>query len=116
MSSALTHMDEALFEQPERFWPERWLDDSHGGDKAKLKAMKDALVSFGKGTRACPGRELALAEMYLALAGVVGKFGERMQVWETVRERDVDMARDFFAPFAEEGSKGVRVVIHEEQG
>jgi cytochrome P450 len=60
------------FDAPERFDPERWLD---GGTPApgSLSANRVAMP-FGAGPRVCPGRQLALLEMKIALAVLVGSF------------------------------------------
>ncbi|KHN50687.1 cytochrome P450 [Pectobacterium fontis] len=49
--------DDALFQQPHDFVPERWLD--------RGKAAFSDLQPFGGGPRMCPGRSLALMEIKL---------------------------------------------------
>ncbi|GAB2508307.1 cytochrome P450 [Nocardia heshunensis] len=50
-------VDEANFEDPQAFRPERWLPDYPGTHNAK------ASMPFGGGPRFCPGRALALLEI-----------------------------------------------------
>ncbi len=69
------------------------------------------LFNFGKGTRQCVGMNLAYAECYMALTTVFRRFGRRMRLFETERERDVDVARDYFISSPSLESRGVRVVI-----
>ena len=66
-------------------------------------------MPFSKGTRACLGMNLALAEIYMTLASVFRRF--EMELWETSRERDVDVKYDFVSPFPSLDSPGVRVLI-----
>ncbi|KAI0536530.1 putative cytochrome P450 [Xylaria digitata] len=65
---AVNH-DEHYWKDPERFAPERWMDDpKYKGDQ--LGAMQP----FGMGPRNCIGRNLAYAEMRLILAKLVFNF------------------------------------------
>jgi hypothetical protein len=52
---------------------------------------------------------LAKAELYLVIASIFRKF-EDMELFETTR-KDVDMKHDFFIPFPDLSSKGVRVLF-----
>ncbi|KAL4967233.1 cytochrome P450 [Aspergillus stella-maris] len=56
------HYNEALFENPRLFDPDRWLQG------AKF------FVPFSKGSRACLGINLAYMEMYMAIAYIVRRF------------------------------------------
>lgn len=46
MSSALIHMDPQIFPDPEKFLPERWIED---------RRLDQYLLSFSKGSRQCLG-------------------------------------------------------------
>jgi cytochrome P450 len=59
--------DARHFAQPEAFDPDRWLREE--GASGKRIAMP-----FGAGPRMCPGRYLALLEMKVALATLLGSF------------------------------------------
>ena len=54
------------------FEPERWLAD--GGPGAMANAVKRLSMPFGAGPRICPGRYLALLEMKMAMATLLGRF------------------------------------------
>jgi cytochrome P450 len=62
---------ERLFERPQAFEPERWLDASEAPLGA---AAKRAAMPFGSGPRMCPGRYLALLEMKMAMAMLLSSF------------------------------------------
>ena len=62
---------ERLFERPQAFEPERWLDSAAAPLSA---AAKRAAMPFGSGPRMCPGRYLALLEMKMAMAMLLSSF------------------------------------------
>ena len=57
------------------FEPERWLSD--GGPAQTASAAKRVSMPFGAGPRICPGRYLALLEMKMAMATLLGRFDIR---------------------------------------
>ena len=62
--------DPHAFPSPEQFRPERWLEmDAHTAE-----AVNPRKFVFGFGRRACPGRELADASVWLAAACVLALF------------------------------------------
>ncbi|KAL8934452.1 MAG: hypothetical protein Q9216_005910 [Gyalolechia sp. 2 TL-2023] len=106
MTAVHIHDHPLIFPDPRTFKPERWLPLETEGAR-----LQKYLVAFSKGSRQCLGMHLGTAELYLGLAGVFRRFGGRIRVVETVRERDVELTHDFFTPAAEMGSKGICVVI-----
>jgi cytochrome P450 len=54
------------------FLPERWL--AEGGPAQQASAAKRIAMPFGAGPRICPGRYLALLEIKLAMAALLGRF------------------------------------------
>lgn len=52
---------------------------------------------------------LAKAELYLALATVFRRY--KPELFNTLRERDIDLAYDGFLPQPSPDSKGVRVIF-----
>ena len=104
ITSLFIHDEPSIFPEPRAFHPERWL-----GPDAKEKTKY--LFNFGKGTRQCVGVNLAYAEIYLTLAAVFRQFGQKMRLFETEVERDVDVAHDFFVTAPRMDSNGIRVVI-----
>ncbi|KAK4661539.1 uncharacterized protein QC763_705370 [Podospora pseudopauciseta] len=77
------------FPEPDRFWPERWLE-SEGETQAEFeerdRGMKRGFMAFGMGGRGCIGKHLALAEMKCLLREVYTRFrtlpDERMRAGE----------------------------------
>lgn len=59
--------DPAHFKHPEAFRPERWLGEDAG-------TAKRISMPFGAGPRMCPGRYLALLEIKMAMATLLGSF------------------------------------------
>ena len=57
------------FTKAEQFAPERWLETGLSASSASRVGMP-----FGAGPRVCPGRQLAMLEMKMALATLVGRF------------------------------------------
>jgi cytochrome P450 len=54
------------------FSPQRWLDDNNPALNAA--SAKRVSMPFGGGPRICPGRYLALLEMKMAMATLLGRF------------------------------------------
>ncbi|KAK4235976.1 cytochrome P450 [Achaetomium macrosporum] len=97
--------DPWLYPDPFAFRPERWAGDPRAPDG---KPLKGYLVSFGKGPRSCAGRELAYADLYIALATFFRRF--ECELYETGREA-VEVYMDCFVPRPRPGTKGVRVKV-----
>jgi hypothetical protein len=57
--------DPALFPEPDKFYPERWLS---------LDAPAYPNAAFGSGARRCPGRFFAHATMWLTAVGMLAAF------------------------------------------
>ncbi|KAI1403068.1 cytochrome P450 [Hypoxylon fuscum] len=106
MSAALVHHDETLFPDSHTFIPERWLDEN----MQRKKELERYLLSFSKGSRVCLGMNLALCELYLAVAVLTLRVLPHMRLFETTEE-DVRYDHDMFVPLTRDESKGVRVVI-----
>ncbi|KAK8185873.1 putative P450 monooxygenase [Phyllosticta citribraziliensis] len=99
-------MDARVFEHPERYWPERWIEE----DDEAGEPLDRYLVVFGKGDRNCLGLTLAMAELHLGLGTVFRKYD--LELFET-DESDVKLAHDFFIASPKLGTKGVRVRVRE---
>ncbi|KAL4759178.1 cytochrome P450 [Aspergillus foveolatus] len=98
------HMDERIFPEPKAFRPERWIkaaEAKHDLDKY--------FAPFSKGTRGCLGVNLANAQMYLGLGVILRRFD--FQLFDVVKERDVDTVRDCFVGLESPESKGVRLRV-----
>ena len=109
MTAVLIHDNPSIFPSPRAFQPERWLPL-----ETKGAALQKYLVSFSRGSRQCLGQHLGTAELYIGLACVFRRFGWKMVVVETERERDVEMSHDHFTPMVRKDSKGIFVVIQRE--
>ncbi len=80
-------MQSQHFPDPQMFSPERWMADGHPGQIAS--SAKRVSMPFGAGPRMCPGRNLALLEMKMAMSMLLRNFDiERVAPAEggTVRE------------------------------
>lgn len=65
-------VDERHLPRAAAFEPARWLtDDGPGATAASPKRLS---MPFGAGPRMCPGRYLALLEMKMAMATLLGRF------------------------------------------
>ena len=101
---ALIHLDPKNFPEPQKFAPERWLQNEAEG----LKGRRMDMLSFGKGSRSCLGVNLAYAELYITLAALIPRY--EFVPYET-DVRDVYLERDFTIPTPRIGSKGVRAIV-----
>jgi len=61
---------EEHFDEPDRFKPERWLAEA--GPNASSASR--VAMPFGAGPRVCPGRHLAMLEIKMGLAVLLGRF------------------------------------------
>jgi cytochrome P450 len=62
---------EEYFQAAARFDPERWLRAEPGREAGAANRVS---MPFGAGPRVCPGRQLAMLEMKIALATLLGRF------------------------------------------
>lgn len=97
--------DESLFPNSQAFLPERWLNDPVTPDGIPLERF---MVSFGRGTRACLGINLAWTELYLTLGMLFRRFAFELIEPDV---RDVQMGHDYFIPVVGLERKGVRVWV-----
>ncbi|TVY25710.1 Cyrochrome P450 monooxygenase [Lachnellula hyalina] len=104
MSSSLMHHDESIFPDSYSFLPERWLDQSKSAPP-----LDRYVVAFSKGSRSCVGINLAKAELYLTIATVFRRY--KVELFDTLRERDVDLKHDNFLPFPSHKSRGIRAIF-----
>lgn len=65
-------VDDAHVPNAAAFEPRRWL--AEGGPSQQASAVKRISMPFGAGPRMCPGRYLALLEMKVAMAVLLGRF------------------------------------------
>lgn len=108
----MTSMDilenSGIFSDPGMFSPGRWLPFDSPHVRQRYQWLQTV---FGGGTRVCLGINLAWAELYLATACVIRRFGERMSLYDVVLDRDVKITVDGFNALPSKESKGLRVII-----
>lgn len=102
MSIRDLHLDPDCHPEPLKFSPERWLDPS------MYKQSEQFFAPFGKGTRSCVGRELAMLQVMMVTANLLHRFD--VELFQTTYD-DVRMQYDFFSPFHADDSKGLQVTI-----
>ncbi|MEO5845292.1 MAG: cytochrome P450 [Caldimonas sp.] len=83
-------LQERHFPNPTAFAPERWLAATP--DAPSARSTTRVSMPFGAGPRLCPGRYLALLEMKMAIAMLLGGF-----TIDRVGTRDGSPARELFA-------------------
>ncbi|KAF2832484.1 putative benzoate 4-monooxygenase cytochrome P450 [Ophiobolus disseminans] len=99
-SSHLLHMDPNVFPDPLDFQPQRWLDNPE---------LKRNLFAFGRGTRNCLGMNLAISELYFAIALLWRRLDT--EIYDTVEERDVLTTNDCFLGMTDLKSEGIKARI-----
>ncbi|KAI9591714.1 cytochrome P450 [Syncephalis fuscata] len=70
VSTIAMHMNEQIFPDPHKFYPDRWLNAS----PEQLAIMKINFAPFSVGPRACIGRNLAWMELRLTLVELLRHF------------------------------------------
>ncbi|KAH8664069.1 cytochrome P450 [Xylariales sp. PMI_506] len=106
MTAALVHHDESVFPDSNSFIPERWLDENNRRNKDPERGQ----LAFGRGSRGCLGKNLALCELHLALTALTLRVFPRMKLYETT-VKDITYDHDMFVMVAAEGTNGVRVTF-----
>lgn len=102
MTAYLVHRNEEIFANPQQFRPERWLGEDN-------KNLKNYLIPFSRGTRVCPGMNLARAELFSVLAAVFREFD--FDITQVSRERDIDVNHDYIVAAPAANSPGVLVKV-----
>lgn len=68
------HHDDALFESPHEYRPERWLSNE---EKQPDRTRGTAFMPFSTGPRSCIGKSLAYAELLLTMAILLWRYDFR---------------------------------------
>ncbi|KAF2121054.1 cytochrome P450 [Lophiotrema nucula] len=97
-------LDPVSFPSPDSFLPERWLDSN-----PDYKRNMTNFVPFHRGHRNCIGINLAWVQMYLTLAKLIRRF--EFELFDVVKERDIDHHRDCFLGEPRDDTKGVRIRV-----
>ncbi|KAH8696455.1 benzoate 4-monooxygenase cytochrome P450 [Talaromyces proteolyticus] len=102
-SSWFVHMNPAIFPNPKKFDPDRWIaaadSDVH---------LPRYITNFAKGSRNCLGINLAYAELYLVIARFAREFD--MMLHKTT-DADVAYDRDFAVFHSDKGPWSVKVLV-----
>jgi cytochrome P450 len=71
VSHVFVHLSPSLFQDPQKFEPQRWLysPSEKGGS-----SLDKYLVAFSRGPRSCTGRNLAWCELYISFATLLRQF------------------------------------------
>lgn len=101
--------DPAIFPEPHRFDPDRWLRAADRGER-----LDRFLVTFSKGSRSCVRINLAYAEIYLCIAALFQQFD--LELYDFDYGRDLEIVRDCFVGLPSGNSKGVRVRLRPRAG
>jgi cytochrome P450 len=79
----VVHRNPEVFEDPDSFTPERWLNSS----SEKLKEMEQSFFVFGSGARTCLGKNISLTEMHKMIPELLRKFEIKLhspeEEWKT---------------------------------
>ncbi|KAF9631373.1 Cytochrome P450 [Lasiodiplodia theobromae] len=71
----VTQHDERVFEDAERFWPERWLKAS----EAERRRMDASFLAFGGGSRTCLGKHISMMEMMKVIPQLLREFEVQLE-------------------------------------
>lgn len=69
-----THYDQKLFPEPEKFWPERWMNDGTEEKKKEIGRMDHYWMGFGGQNRSCPGQNLGRFFVVKAAKRIIEEF------------------------------------------
>ncbi|CAN8099684.1 unnamed protein product [Discula destructiva] len=105
MTPIIQHSNKELFPQPEQFIAERWLVNGRHN-----YALEKHLLSFGRGSRGCLGKDLAYCELFIMTALLALRVLPRARLHETSKE-DVEYDHDLIVPQTRKGSIRVQVTI-----
>ncbi|KAL9024943.1 MAG: hypothetical protein Q9196_006142, partial [Gyalolechia fulgens] len=102
MTPLHVHENSKIFPDPYTFQPERWLIPEQ-------QNLRKYLVAFAKGKRACLGKHIAWAELYLTVAMVLRRFN--FELVDTVKERDWTVSKATVVGSVSSDSKGVMACV-----
>lgn len=102
MSLRDMHFNHTFFPSPNSFDPERFLGER------KAQSEKWA-APFSRGSRSCVGRNLAMAELLMAIGNLFARFD--VSLAEGTTREDVDIKFDCFSPFPKRETNGLLVYV-----
>lgn len=100
--SYTTQRDADVFPLPNEFHPERWLPEDEASKELCTDSdlMRDHILVWGKGSRTCLGKAIAIMELKLGVASIIKRLSTTLGS-ETTNE-DMEM-RDHFVLTAKGG-------------
>lgn len=104
MTPTRNSFDPTYFPDPYTFAPERWLQDEE-----TVRHMEQYFMPFASGRRGCLGLYFAQAELRIGLACLFRKFD--FELFDTIRERDIDHSWAHIAGEPDKNSKGLRFKV-----
>lgn len=110
MTSMMKHRDSAIFPDPDKFDPARWIAKTPA-ETAAVRAREKCLVPFSRGSRSCIGQNLAMCEVYVFLGTFFRRFGQ-LEAYD-VGPEDMELL-DYFTPFHRAGSRPFKVAMRKE--
>lgn len=62
-----------MFPKPDELHTERWLLDDEAGEQLRtdIDLMRDRILVWGKGSRTCLGKAIAILELKLGVAAII---------------------------------------------
>ncbi|KAK5192726.1 hypothetical protein LTR99_010396 [Exophiala xenobiotica] len=92
------HHNHELFRRADEFIPERWIaTEAFGADETERQNLKDFVIPFSLGPRACIGRNLAYMEVSITIAALVLNFefelADTYQEMETIERFNCNPAQ-----------------------
>lgn len=103
MSIRDVHYNPTVFPSPTTFDPERWLDP------VRKQVSEKFFVAFGRGTRSCIGRNLAMAEMLMGVANLIGRF--QCELGEGMGRDEIELVHDCFSAYVGRGKGSMRIRV-----
>ncbi|KAF3058041.1 Trichodiene oxygenase [Daldinia childiae] len=95
-------LDPDVFDEPDKFLPERWLSSNPNPER-----LDRYFVPFSRGSRMCLGMNLAMANLYITLAVMFRRHNFKLH--DTNWARDIQIVREDFIGEVSKDSKGVRI-------
>jgi cytochrome P450 len=94
--------DPVVFPFPDEFRPERWMTKDENGKPSSpdLESMRDHILVWGKGSRTCLGKPIAIMELKLGVAAIISRLTPRLVSPQTNDDMEI---RDHFVLMAKGG-------------
>lgn len=107
----VVHRYKTHYKQAGEFIPERWLENEGKDVDERLMEEDAAFYPFSQGAYRCPGKNLAMMNLRVAISRVVQRFDVRLAEGET-GERFLGDETDCFTIFL----PGVNLIFTEREG